>query len=136
MIGNVNVQKLKVPNEVPFCKKDFKYFIGYKDDRRARPLCITLSKMSAYRGDFEGTKHMSCLIKDDKFLEKYCNIWDKVSNSVKKGFDSELVYNETYLKTSIKSYEEKSAHIFMTIRCQKKRFSMHLSISNIDWFCF
>ena len=74
MIGNVNLHKLKVPNKVPFCKKDFKYFIGHKDDRKARPLCAMLSKMSAYIRDFEGTKRMAFLIKDDKFLEKYSNI--------------------------------------------------------------
>ena len=32
---------------------------------------------------------------------------DKVSNSIKNGFDSELVYNEKYLKSKIKSYERK-----------------------------
>ena len=30
----------------------------------------------------------------------------KVSNSIKKRFDSESVYNEKYLKTKIKSYKE------------------------------
>ena len=40
-------------------------------------------------------------------MEKYDKIWDKFSNSVKKGFDSEPVYNEKYLKTKIISYEGK-----------------------------
>ena len=48
---------------------------------------------------------MSFLIKDE-LLEKYNRIWDKVSNSVKKRFDNEPVYNEK-LKTKIKSCEEK-----------------------------
>ena len=39
------------------------------------------------------------LIKDDKLLEKYNEIWEKVSNCIKKGFDSEPVYNEKNLKT-------------------------------------
>ena len=34
---------------------------------------------------------MSFLIKDNKFLEKYNVIWDKVSKIIKKGFNSELV---------------------------------------------
>ena len=40
-------------------------------------------------------------------LEKYNEIWKKVSNSIKKVFDSKPVYNEKYLKTKIKSYEGK-----------------------------
>ena len=45
------------------------------------------------------------MIKDDEFLEKYNKIWNKVSNSIKKGFDSEPVYHEKYLKTKVKSYQ-------------------------------
>ena len=45
------------------------------------------------------------LIKDDELLEKYNKIWNKVSNSIKNGFDSEPVHHETYIRTKIKSYE-------------------------------
>ena len=45
--------------------------------------------------------------KNEELLEKYNEIWDNVSNIIKKGFDSELVYNEKYLRTEIKSYERK-----------------------------
>ena len=41
---------------------------------------------------------MSILIKDNELLERYNEIWDKVSNAIKKVFDSELVYDEKYLK--------------------------------------
>ena len=34
-------------------------------------------KMSAYRRNFDETKYMSFLIKDDKLLEKYNEIWKK-----------------------------------------------------------
>ena len=63
-------------------------------------------------------------------------MWDKVSNTIKKRFDGEPVYNEKYLRTKINSYKrkkEKSAKIFMEIKYQKKkRFSMYLFISNIN----
>ena len=35
--------------------------------------------MTAYRKDFYETKYVSLLIKDDKLLEKYSEIWNKVS---------------------------------------------------------
>ena len=41
---------------------------------------------------------MSFLMKDDELLEKYNEIWEKVSNSIKKEFYSEPVYNEKNLK--------------------------------------
>ena len=63
--------------------------------------------MSAYRKDFDETKYISFLIKDDELLEKYNEIWEKVKNILKKDFDSEPVYNEKYLKAKIKSYNGK-----------------------------
>ena len=63
--------------------------------------------MYAYRKDFDETKYVSLLIKDDKLLEKYNEIWEKVSNIIYKEFDSNPVYNEKYIKTKIKSYNGK-----------------------------
>ena len=45
---------------------------------------------------------MDILINDKKFLEKYNEIWDKVSNSFNKGFNGEWGYNKEYVKTKIK----------------------------------
>ena len=57
--------------------KGFKYFIGSKDSKKTKPLCIFLPKMSAYRKDFDETKYVYLLIKDDKLLEKHNEIWEK-----------------------------------------------------------
>ena len=65
-----------------------------------------LPKMSASRRNFDDTKCMTFLIKDDESLEKH-QIWDKVSNTTKKEFESSRVYNEKYLKTKIKFYDGK-----------------------------
>ena len=61
--------------------------------------------MTAYRKDFEETKFMSFLIKDDKLLEKYYDIWEKGKDSFKKEFVSEPVYIKKNLKAKIKSYQ-------------------------------
>ena len=60
--------------------------------------------MSAYRRDFDKTKFLSFLIKDEKFLEKYNKIWKNVSNIILKEFDSNPVCNEKYVKTKLKFY--------------------------------
>ena len=54
-------------------------------------------KMSGYVKRFS-----KCMFfkKNDEFFKKYTEIRDKVSNNIKKGFDSELVYNEKYQKNN------------------------------------
>ena len=50
---------------------------------------------------------MFSLIKDEKLLENYNEIWKKVSKITKKEFDSNPVYDEKYIKTKLKSYNGK-----------------------------
>ena len=50
-------------------------------------------KWAHYKRDFDETKCMSFLIKDDKVSGTYNEIWEKVKNSLKKEFDSKPVYN-------------------------------------------
>ena len=64
---------------------------------------------------------MSFSTKTEELLEKYNEIWNKVSNTIKERLDSEPVQNEKYLKTKIKSYEKKkSTRIFMAMKYQKE----------------
>ena len=81
-------------NKVSFDKKGLKYFIGYKDDEKVKPLCIMLPKMSGYTKSFNETKYMSILIKEDELLEKYNKIWYKVRDSIKK----DLIANQYTMK--------------------------------------
>ena len=45
--------------------------------------------------------------KNNGFLEKCYEVWGKVSNTIKKGFDKEPAYNENYLRSKIKPCKEK-----------------------------
>ena len=54
--------------------------------------------MRGYEKHFD-KKYMFSLIKDDELLKKHNKMWNKVSNSIKKEFDSEPVYNKKYLKS-------------------------------------
>ena len=64
-IKNIDINKIVVYDKVSFGKKVFRYFIGCKDPKRIRPSCMLLPKMSAYRRDFDETKYISFLTKDD-----------------------------------------------------------------------
>ena len=46
------------------------------------------------------------LIENDRLLEKYDTIWDKVSGDIKKEFHSKPDYNKEFLKTKIKFYAD------------------------------
>ena len=80
----MDINKRFVSDKVSFGKKGFKYFIGYKDSKKIRPLCIFVLKISAYRKDFDDTRYISFLVKDNELLKKYNKIWKKLKNSVKK----------------------------------------------------
>lgn len=62
-------------------------------------------KISGYVKGFDEIEGMTFQIKDRKLLKD--KIWDIISNSIKKRFDSKPVYNEKYLKTKLKLYEAK-----------------------------
>ena len=86
--------------------------------------------MSAYRKDFDETKYVSFLIKDDKLLEKYSysirrefqkkEISVKVSYTIRKEFDSNPVYNKKYLRAKIKPYNGKINTNFHNNKLPKK----------------
>ena len=64
-----------------------------------------LPNTSTYVKSYDGhTKLMYFFIEDDDLLGKYNTIWNKVSADIKKEFDSESVYDNTFLKTKIKPY--------------------------------
>ena len=91
MIYDVDINKILVSNEIYFGKNGFKYSTGYKDGKKVKPLFVMLPKTSMYRTDFDETKYMFFFIKNDELIEKYNEIWDKVSNAINKRFDREPV---------------------------------------------
>ena len=51
---------ITISNKFYFVKNGFKYFIGYKDDKKFKPLCTMLPKM--FPEGFDEFKYMSLLI--------------------------------------------------------------------------
>ena len=75
---------------------------------------------------------MSFLIKDNEFLEKYNEIWEKVTNSLKKEFDSEPLYHQKYLKAKINSCNGKiNTNFHITIPKEDSQY-ICLSVILID----
>ena len=81
-----------------------KYIIGYNDSTII-PLQLFLPKMTGYLNIFEdGTKKMSFFADNNEFLERYTKIWEKISDLIDKKFDSDPNYNNKYINTKIRSY--------------------------------
>ena len=64
----VDNNKIIVSNKISFGKKGLKYFIGYNDSKKVRPLCKILRKLSAYRRNFDETKYMSFMVENGELL--------------------------------------------------------------------
>ena len=113
MINNVDIDEIVViivSNKLPVSKQDFKYFIGYKDAKKVKPLCIFFLETNAYRIDLHKIECISFLMKDKEFLEKYNKIWEKVTNITIKKSNSKLIYNKKHLKAEKKILYRKSRH--------------------------
>ena len=81
-----------------------KYIIGYNDNTIS-PLQLFLPKMTGYLNIFEnGNRKISFFTTNNEFLEKYTAIWEKISDLVNKKFDSDPIYNNKYINTKIRSY--------------------------------
>ena len=71
----VNVDEVVVFDKFKDNDDGFKYFIGYKEGKIVKPLCIILPKMSRYIKYFEnGGKNMSFVVKNDMYLNKHNGI--------------------------------------------------------------
>ena len=77
--------------------------------------------MSVHRTDFEETKYMSFLIKDNTSLEKYNETWEKNQGLLKKDLIVSL-----YIMKKI----HKPIQLFIMMKCQKM-FSLDLPIDGI-----
>ena len=81
-----------------------KYIIGYNDNTIS-PLQLFLPKMTGYLNIFKGgARKMSFFTDNNEFLERYTAIWEKISTLVNKKFDSDPIYNNKYINTKIKPY--------------------------------
>ena len=112
-INNIDINEIVVSNKFPFGKQDFKYIIGFKDNKEIRPLCIFFSEMSIDKRFSDETKCMYFMIKDEIFFDKYITIWKKVSN-IKKN-NSEPIYNKNYLKSEKRFNTKESFQCFYVI---------------------
>ena len=104
-LDSVKVDQIVVSAKFKHSDDGFKCFIGYKEGKIVKLLCIILPQMTGYIKYFENRgENMSFVIKDDDVLDKHNEIWDKIKNTLSIKFRSLLVYDEQYIKAKVREF--------------------------------
>ena len=105
-LDSIKLDQIVVSDKFKHSNDGFKYFIGYKEGKIVKPLCVILSQMSGYIKYFEiGRKNMSFMVKNDMCLDKYNQIWDKIKEKLNIKFHSMPVYEEKYIKAKVREFD-------------------------------
>ena len=84
-LNDVDINNIFISRKISSGKKKYKYFIGYINDYKTKPLTIILPKTSTYVRSCEGrTKWKDVFTEHEELIKKYNDIWYKISNSMKK----------------------------------------------------
>ena len=103
-IEDIDINKILISKPETYENNMKKYIIGYNDNTIS-PLQLFLPKMTGYLDIFkDGARKMSFFTNINEFLERYTAIWEKISDLVNKKFDSDPIYNNKYINTKIRSY--------------------------------
>ena len=133
-IQQIDPNKILISEPEPYGKKNaIKYIIRYNDNV-IRPLRILLPKMIGYIKYFDDDKKtMSFVVDDAELLIKYTAIWNKIRDLINEKIDSEPVYNNKYINTKIKLYnndiktnfhDENNIRELLKENCAYKRLSL------------
>ena len=115
-LNKFDVNKIVVSNKIKGNNETSKVFIGYMDDISGivTPLCLVLPRMSGWIKYFEnGGTNISFKIEDDCVCLKYNEIWNKTKEllgGIK--FHSEPNYDDSYIKTKVKTFSEMIKTLF------------------------
>ena len=123
-LGEIKVDRIVVSNKIKGNNETSKVFIGYRSDITdiVTPLCIILPQMSGWIKYFEnGGKNMSFKIEDDSVYLKYNEIWNKIKELLGVKFHSEPIYNDSYIKTKVKTFSEMIKTLFDGNEIPKER---------------
>ena len=98
------------------------------------PLCIILPKMSGYVKYFEnGGKNMSFKIDDESVYVKHNQVWNKIREMLGVKFYSAPIYDDSYIKTKVKTFSNIVKTLFSGDEVPKERVEYNcLSCISID----
>ena len=119
-----DVDKMVASNKIKGNNETSNVFIGYLDDISGivTHLCIILPQMSGWIKYFEiSGKNMSCKIEDDEVYIKYNSIWNKIKELLGVKFYSEPTYDNSYIKSKVKTFSDVIKTLFEEDEIPKER---------------
>ena len=131
-LNSVNTNKIVTSYKINQNESDFKYFIGYlQDNDIVKPLCIMLPQLSGCIKYFDnGGKNMSFKIEDESVYIKYTEIWNKSKGLLNAKFYSQPIYDDKYIKTKVKTFNNMINTLFSGDEIPKER-NHYVSIASI-----
>ena len=121
---SVDINNIVVNNKTKNNNEKSKYFIAYLNDidNIVSHLCIILPQMSGYIKYFEnGGKNMSFKIEEDQVYIKYNRICNKIKELLNMKFHSEPIYDDSYIKTKVKTFSDIIKTLFSGDEIPKER---------------
>ena len=113
MLDSVDLSKIVVSSKWKLNDETYKYFCGYLNNDVINPLCIILPPMNGYIKYFEdGGKNMSFVRDNEKFYEKYDEIWNVVKRLLKLKFTIGPIRNDKYISAKLKILRKKNLTTF------------------------
>ena len=102
----IDINKIVVSNKIKGNNERSKYFIGHMDNiGETTPLCTVLPQMTGYIKYFEnGVTNLSFKIDDHSAYIKYNQIWNKIKELLGVKLYSEPIYDDSYIKTKVKTF--------------------------------
>ena len=103
-IEDIDINKILISKPETYKNNLRKYIIGYSNNSISL-LQLFLPKMTGYLNIFkDGARKMYFFTNNNEFLERYTEVWEKISYLVNKKFDSDPIYKNKYINTKIRSY--------------------------------
>ena len=122
-IEDIDINKILISKPETYENNMRKYIIGYNDNTISA-LQLFLPKTTGYLNIFkDGARKMSFFTDNNEFLERHTAIWEKISDLVNKKFDSDPIYNNKYINTKIRSYNNDIKTNFRNIANKNNKLS-------------
>ena len=105
-LDSVDLNKIVVSKKWKINDTTYKYICRYLNNDTIQPLCIVLPQMDGYIKYFDdGGKNMSFVTDDEKFYEKYNEIWEVIRKLLKVDFTVGPVRDDKYLVAKLKIFD-------------------------------
>ena len=105
LLDSVDLDKIVFSSKWKINETTYKYLCGYLNNDVIQPLCVILPQMHIKYFD-NGGKNMTFFTDNEKFYDKYNEIWEVIRKLLKVKFAVNPVRDDKYLVAKLKIFNE------------------------------